>query len=38
MERGNWDRVRNKIDSSILEIRKLRRKLLVTRILLAGKV
>lgn len=38
MEGGNWDRIRNKVASPILEIRKMKRKLLVTRILLAGKV
>lgn len=38
MERRNWDRVRNKVASTILEIRKLKRKVFMTRILLAGKV
>ena len=38
MEGRNWDRLRNKVDSPILEVRKLRRKLFITKILLAGKV
>lgn len=38
MERRNWDRLRNKVDSPILEVRKLKRKVFMTRILLAGKV
>ena len=38
MEGRNWDRVRNKVASTILEIRKLKRKVFMTRILLAGKV
>lgn len=38
MEGRNWDRVRNKVASTIFEIRKLKRKVFMTRILLAGKV